>query len=53
LDAVLLRTPWDSPERLAEFLAWTEHVSRITCLLNPAGLITILPLAHAIKARVS
>jgi glutathione synthase/RimK-type ligase-like ATP-grasp enzyme len=34
-DMVLLRSPWDYPQRLAEFLAWAEEVSCKTQLLNP------------------
>ena len=34
-DAVLLRSPWDYTQRLPEFLAWCERVSRLTTLLNP------------------
>ncbi len=38
-DAVLLRSPWDYTERLAEFLAWAEHVSGQSTLLNPLEVI--------------
>lgn len=34
-DAVLLRSPWDYTERLAEFLQWCTHVSAQSALLNP------------------
>lgn len=34
-DIALLRSTWDYPHRLAEFLAWLEDVSRRTRLLNP------------------
>lgn len=34
-DAALLRSPWDYTERLPEFLAWCEHTSHATQLLNP------------------
>jgi len=34
-DAVLLRSPWDYTERLAEFLQWCTHVSAQSMLLNP------------------
>jgi glutathione synthase/RimK-type ligase-like ATP-grasp enzyme len=34
-DAVVLRSPWDYSERLPEFLAWCEHVTTVTTLLNP------------------
>jgi O-ureido-D-serine cyclo-ligase len=38
-DAVLLRSPWDYSERLLEFLAWAEHISTQTTLLNPLEVI--------------
>ena len=38
-DAVLLRSTWDYPLRLAEFLRWAEEVSRATRLLNPLPLV--------------
>lgn len=34
-DIALLRSTWDYPQRLAEFFAWSEAVSRQTMLLNP------------------
>jgi glutathione synthase/RimK-type ligase-like ATP-grasp enzyme len=34
-DIALLRSTWDYPQRLAEFFAWAEAVSRKTRLLNP------------------
>jgi len=34
-DVALLRSTWDYSMRLAEFLAWSERVSRLTRLLNP------------------
>jgi O-ureido-D-serine cyclo-ligase len=34
-DIALLRSTWDYPQRLAEFLAWAHSVSRQTTLLNP------------------
>ena len=34
-DLVLLRSTWDYFDRLPEFLAWAERVSRQTRLLNP------------------
>ena len=34
-EIALLRSTWDYPHRLAEFLEWTEGVSRQTKLLNP------------------
>ena len=38
-DLALLRSTWDYFERLPEFLAWAEHVSRQTRLLNPLDVI--------------
>jgi glutathione synthase/RimK-type ligase-like ATP-grasp enzyme len=38
-DAALLRSPWDYTERLPEFLAWCDRVSRTTLLLNPLNVI--------------
>ena len=34
-DIALLRSTWDYPQRLAEFLDWAEAVSQQTKLLNP------------------
>jgi hypothetical protein len=34
-DIALLRSTWDYPQRLAEFLDWAEAVSQETKLLNP------------------
>jgi glutathione synthase/RimK-type ligase-like ATP-grasp enzyme len=34
-DAVLLRSTWDYCERLPDFLAWCERVSRASHLVNP------------------
>lgn len=34
-DIALLRSTWDYPQRLAEFLDWAEAASRETKLLNP------------------
>jgi O-ureido-D-serine cyclo-ligase len=34
-DIALLRSPWDYPQRLTEFLSWAEAVSGKTKLLNP------------------
>lgn len=31
----LLRSAWDYPERLAEFLAWADRTATLTTLLNP------------------
>lgn len=33
--AVVLRSPWDYSERLAQFLAWGEQVTGVTKLFNP------------------
>ena len=38
-DLALLRSTWDYFERLPEFLAWAESVSRQTRLSNPLGVI--------------
>jgi glutathione synthase/RimK-type ligase-like ATP-grasp enzyme len=34
-DVAVLRSTWDYPQRLAEFMHWAEQVSRQTSLLNP------------------
>lgn len=39
-DIALLRSTWDYPQRLAEFFAWAEAVSRQTKLLNPLPVVT-------------
>ena len=38
-DLALLRSTWDYTERLSEFLAWVERVSRLTTLSNPAAVV--------------
>lgn len=38
-DAIVLRSTWDYTERLPEFLAWCEHASQETKLLNPADVV--------------
>jgi O-ureido-D-serine cyclo-ligase len=38
-DLALLRSTWDYAERLEEFLLWSERVSRLTMLVNPAALV--------------
>jgi len=38
-DIALLRSTWDYPQRLAEFLEWAEAVSRTSQLLNPLPLV--------------
>lgn len=34
-DRVVLRSAWDYPERLEEFLAWVDRVAAVTDLVNP------------------
>lgn len=34
-DAVVLRSTWDYPDRLREFLAWIDRVDATSTLLNP------------------
>lgn len=38
-DACLLRTTWDYQERLDEFLAWVQRMSRETKLINPKSVV--------------
>jgi O-ureido-D-serine cyclo-ligase len=38
-DLALLRSTWDASIRLAEFLAWSERVAKLTTLLNPVPVI--------------
>ncbi len=38
-DRVLLRSPWDYAERLAEFLPWLEAVARVTDVRNPVPMV--------------
>ncbi|RIJ69730.1 hypothetical protein D1871_21620 [Nakamurella silvestris] len=38
-DRVVLRSAWDYPERLAEFLGWLDRVDAVTDLLNPPATI--------------
>lgn len=38
-DLVVLRSPWDYPERPTEFMAWLESVAHLGTLQNPAGLV--------------
>ncbi|WP_191554194.1 ATP-grasp domain-containing protein [Brevundimonas aurantiaca] len=33
--AVVLRSPWDYVDRIAQFLAWCDHVSAVSELFNP------------------
>jgi len=36
-DRVVLRSTWDYPQHLAEFLAWVDAVDAVSELLNPAA----------------
>src|SRR5580765_6673197 len=38
-DRVVLRSAWDYPERLAQFLTWLEQVAAVSELVNPPGII--------------
>ncbi|WP_307802215.1 PGPGW domain-containing protein [Cellulomonas dongxiuzhuiae] len=38
-DLLVLRSPWDYPERLAEFLAWLDRAESVTRVLNPPALV--------------
>ncbi|GEN79827.1 ATP-grasp domain-containing protein [Actinotalea fermentans] len=38
-DLLVLRSPWDYPERMAELTAWLAHVEGATTLLNPPDLV--------------
>ena len=38
-DLLVLRSPWDYPERLDEFLAWLDAAERVTQVLNPPALV--------------
>lgn len=38
-DRVVLRSAWDYPERLAEFLPWLESVDAVTELVNPLAIV--------------
>ncbi|UZN02510.1 ATP-grasp domain-containing protein [Cellulomonas sp. S1-8] len=38
-DLLLLRSPWDYPERLDEFLAWLTDAEAATRVLNPPALV--------------
>ena len=56
-DIALLRSTWDYPQRLLEFLDWAGAVSRVTTLLNPellvgARALKALPFATPLYARV-
>ncbi|GIG40439.1 hypothetical protein Cph01nite_22010 [Cellulomonas phragmiteti] len=38
-DLLVLRSPWDYPDRLPELLAWLDHVEGVTRVLNPPALV--------------
>lgn len=38
-DLLVLRSPWDYPDRLEEFLAWLAHAEAATTVLNPPALV--------------
>lgn len=38
-DRVVLRSTWDYPQRLAEFLSWLDEVTQVTELVNPPRLV--------------
>ena len=38
-DRVVLRSSWDYPQRLAEFLTWLESVARVSDLRNPVPMV--------------
>lgn len=38
-DLVVLRSPWDYPERMPEMVAWLAHVEQATTLVNPPALV--------------
>lgn len=38
-DRVVLRSAWDYPQHLAEFLAWVDAVSAVTELVNPPAVV--------------
>lgn len=38
-DVLVLRSPWDYPERVPELHAWLDRVERATTLLNPPALV--------------
>ncbi|SDK12507.1 hypothetical protein SAMN05428985_102789 [Nocardioides sp. YR527] len=38
-DRVVLRSTWDYPQRLAEFLTWLDEVTQVTELVNPPQLV--------------
>jgi glutathione synthase/RimK-type ligase-like ATP-grasp enzyme len=38
-DAVLIRTTWDYMEKRERYIAWAEHVERVSRLFNPARIV--------------
>lgn len=38
-DLLVLRSPWDYPDRMAELTAWLAHVEGVTTVLNPPALV--------------
>ncbi len=38
-DLLVLRSPWDYPERMGELVAWLAHVERVSTLVNPPALV--------------
>ena len=38
-DLLVLRSPWDYPERFAQLTAWLDHVDAVTCVQNPPALV--------------
>lgn len=38
-DLLVLRSPWDYPERMGDLKAWLAHVEAATTLLNPPALV--------------
>lgn len=38
-DLLVLRSPWDYPDRLTAFLAWLEHAETVSRVLNPPALV--------------
>ncbi|MDT7578800.1 MAG: hypothetical protein QOK35_60 [Pseudonocardiales bacterium] len=38
-DRVVLRSTWDYPQRLADFLAWLDSVQDVTDVVNPAPMV--------------
>ena len=38
-DLLVLRSPWDYPERMGELTAWLAHVEAVTTVLNPPALV--------------